>query len=166
MSKIVEIAKSYIGQKEISGNKGFVDPEFDKKMRSKTVGFYTGAPWCGFFARLVWSEAGQKLDLISASSKQIIERATEAGNWHSKPVPGAVIVWATFKNGRRQWSGHIGIVTEVNANGVNYSTVEGNTTDKGGREGICVAVRHRHLTTDKWTVENGLRLLGFVYPEN
>ena len=162
MRTIKEIAKSYIGQREISGNKGFVDKDFDKKMRG--AGFYTGAPWCGFFAMLVWKEAKQDLKLLSASSKTLIEKATKAGNWHSKPIEGAVVVWATFKNGKRQSTGHIGIVTDVDSNGINYSTVEGNTTDKGGREGIMVSVRNRHLTPDKWTVDNGLRLMGFVYP--
>ena len=162
MSKISDIAKSYLGQKEISVNKGFVNKEFDKKMRS--IGFYTGAPWCGFFPLLVYSEAKQSVKLLSASSKRIIEKATAAGNWHAEPVEGAVVVWASFKNGKRLSTGHIGIVTEVK-DAVNYTTVEGNTTDKGGREGIMVALRNRHLTKDKWTVDNGLRLMGFVYPE-
>jgi hypothetical protein len=162
MSKISEIAKSYLGQKEISGNKGFVNKDFDKKMRS--IGFYSGAPWCGFFALLVYTEAKQSIKLLSASSARIIEKATTADNWHAEPKEGAVVVWATFKNGERQATGHIGIVTEVK-DAINYTTAEGNTTDKGGREGIMVALRNRHLTKDKWTVDNGLRLMGFVYPE-
>lgn len=164
MSKIVTIGKSYIGQKEISGNKGFIDKDFEKKMRD--VGFYTGAPWCGFFALGVWKEAGQPINLLSSASRIIIERATKVKNWHVKPVPGAVVVWASFKNGKRLKTGHIGIVTDINDDGINYSTVEGNTTDKGGREGIMVALRHRHLTHDKWNTKDGLRLMGFVYPEN
>jgi hypothetical protein len=160
--KIVDIALSFVGQKEISGNKGFIDPKFDKQMRG--VGFYTGAPWCGFFAILVWRLAGQFTGILSASSRSTINLATKAGNWHSTPVPGAIVVWATFKNGRRQKTGHIGVVTHVHDK-VNYSTVEGNTTDKGGREGIMVAIRHRHLTPDKWTVKDGLRLMGFIHPK-
>lgn len=162
MKSIADIAKSYIGQDEISGNKGFQDPIFEQKM--KAVGFYSGAPWCGFFARLVWKEAGQLLTLISASSRKCIELATKAGNWHNVPVPGAVVVWASFKNGKRQSTGHIGVVVAVN--GDKYDTVEGNTTDKGGREGITVAVRNRIITADKWTTTNGLRLMGFIYPTN
>ena len=54
---IKQIAESYIGQKEKRGNMGFIDEAFDKKMRG--VGFYDGAPWCGFFAMLVWKEANQ-----------------------------------------------------------------------------------------------------------
>lgn len=164
MNKVSEIAQSYNGQREISGNKGFVDPKFDKKMRS--IGFYTGAPWCGFFAILVWKEAGEDFELLSSSSMRLIERATKAKNWHTKPVAGSVVVWATFKNGVRQSTGHIGIVTDVNSNGVDYTTEEGNTTDKGGREGVQVATRNRHLTQDKWEVDNGLRLMGFIHPKS
>lgn len=51
MNKIVEVAKSYVGQEEISGNMGFKDFDFNKQM--KAVGFYLGAPWCAFFAKLV-----------------------------------------------------------------------------------------------------------------
>lgn len=161
--EIIRIAKSYLGQDEKPGNKGFLDAEFEKKM--KAVGFYTGAPWCGFFARLVWKEAGEDVTLILPSSYQMIEKASKAGNWHAYPVPGAVVVWATFVNGKRQKTGHIGIVTEV-LNEVDYNTTEGNTTDKGGREGITVAERFRHLTPDKWKTENGLRLMGFIHPVN
>jgi hypothetical protein len=164
MNKISLIAASYVGQKEISGNKGFVNKDFNAKMEG--VGFYVGAPWCGFFTQLVWKEAGQDIKLLSSSSKSVIDKAAKGGNWHAKPVAGAVVVWAMFKNGRRQWQGHLGVVTEVSENGVDYSTIEGNTTDKGGREGIMVAVRNRQLTPDKWKTENGLRLMGFVYPEN
>ena len=57
-----------------------------------------------------------------------------------------------------------GIVTEVK-NDIEYSTVEGNTTDKGVREGIMVALRNRHLTKDKFETRDGLRLMGFVYPK-
>lgn len=158
---IKKIAESYLNQKEISGNKGFVDKDFDKKMRK--AGFYTGAPWCGFFARLVWMEDNQDVSIISGSSKKTIDLATKADNWHAEPVEGAVVVWATFKNGKRQTTGHIGVVTEVVGN--RYSTVEGNTTDKGGREGIMVARRFREITPEKWKVENGLRLMGFIHPK-
>lgn len=160
--KIIEVAESYLGQNEKPGNAGFINKDFDKKMRA--VGFYTGAPWCGFFAMLCWKEAGQDISILSPSSYKLIDKATKAKNWNVKPVTGAVVVWAIFKNGQRQPKGHIGIVTDVNEDGVNYTTIEGNTTDKGGREGITVAKRFRHLTPDKWETKDGLRLMGFIYP--
>ena len=158
---ISETALKYVGQREIKGNMGFIEKDFDTKMRS--VGFYNGAPWCGFFAMLVWNEAGQPLKLLSASSKRIIEKATIAKNWHSEPKEGAIVVWATFKNGKRQSTGHVGVVVSVD--GAKYETVEGNTTEKGGRDGVIVAKRSRVLSKEAWQTANGLRLMGFVYPE-
>ena len=40
MKTVIEVAKSYIGQKEIKGNKGFEDKVFEKRM--KAVGFQSG----------------------------------------------------------------------------------------------------------------------------
>ena len=53
--KIVEIAMNYLGQEEVSGNMGFEDDEFEKKM--KAVGWEKGQAWCAYFAELVWKEA-------------------------------------------------------------------------------------------------------------
>lgn len=61
-----------------------------------------------------------------------------------------------------QSTGHGALVTAVYEGG--YDTEDGNTTDKGGREGIMVAPRKRHLNAESWTKENGLRLMGFVHP--
>ena len=158
---IAETARKYIGQREIKGNMGFLEKDFDTKMRS--VGFYNGAPWCGFFALLVWHEAGQNTKLLSSSSKRIIEKATAAKNWHNEPKEGAIVVWATFKGGKRQSTGHIGVVVSVDFD--KYTTIEGNTTEKGGRDGVVVAERHRVLSKEAWLTANGLRLMGFVYPE-
>jgi len=46
-----------------------------------------------------------------------------------------------------------------------YTTVEGNTTERGGRDGVIVAQRHRVLSKEAWKTTNGLRLMGFCYPE-
>lgn len=160
MGKISEIAKGFIGKREVSGNKGFVDKAFDKAMRA--VGFYTGAPWCGFFAMLVYSIAGDKtFSVLTASAVRTMKKADAAGNWHTVPVPDAVVIYRTFKGGKPQSTGHIGIVTAVNENG--FDTVEGNTTDKGGREGLMVAVRTNR--SYKWDTDDGLRLMGFIYPQ-
>ena len=161
MSKIVELAKSFIGQREIKGNRGFVDPEFDALM--KKHGFRVPDAWCLHFVRAVWRESGQSTALISPSAVGTMNLASRAKNWHTEPVLGAVAIFRTFVNGQPRSTGHGAIVTEIRSDG--YTTVDGNTTDKGGREGIMVAVRHRHLTPENWTRQNGLRLMGFVYPK-
>ena len=161
MNKIKEIAEKYIGQKEITGNRGFLDPLFETKMRS--VGFYTGAPWCLFFVKLVWHEAGQNHSRVSSSSVQTMKMASKDKNWHTVPVVGAIAIFRMFKNGEPTSQGHGCIVTEI-GKGI-YTTVDGNTSDKNQREGIMVAIRNRHLNAESWNKNNGLRLMGFVYPK-
>lgn len=163
---ISEIAEKYIGQREISPNKSFEDPEFLKKMQKS--GFYSGAPWCGFFCRMVWNEAGEPIfatqgtsivTIVTSSAVKSINAASRMGRWSTIPQPGAVAVWRTFKDGKPQSTGHMAIVMDVATD--SFSTIEGNTTDKGGREGIMVARRFRSYS---WTRDNGLRLMGFINP--
>lgn len=157
---IFEVAKKYLGQKEISPNKGFTDKAFDALMRK--AGFYTGAAWCGFFCRLCYMVAGDKaLRLLTGSAVGTMKKASKAGNWHTEPVKDAVVIYRMFKNGKAQSTGHMGVVTKVYPGG--FDTIEGNTTDKGGREGIMVAERIKR--SYKWDVKDGLRLMGFIHPE-
>jgi hypothetical protein len=53
--RIIRVAASYIGQKEINGNLGYKDSEFEKKM--KNVGWQADFDWCNLFCRLVYAEA-------------------------------------------------------------------------------------------------------------
>jgi hypothetical protein len=163
--KIVQIAKSYIGKTEISGNKGFTDKKFEKRM--KDTGWYSGLSWCAFFSELVWKEAYaesselvKKLDkLFSGSATTTYKNFDLAVDFKvsPKPVPGALAVWR-YGNG---WQGHIGVVTEVLNDGT-FKCVEGNTNDVGGREGYIVAEKHRKLV--KPYQAKGLNLVGFVLP--
>ena len=78
-------------------------------------------------------------------------------------VPGGIIIFQEFKNGKGLWSGHAGICIEVNKpqtpykgaiTGWDFTTVEGNTNDNGSSNGYKVAIKHRRYCT---TVTNGLR---------
>lgn len=159
--KIVELAKKYLGEKEISGNNGFQNKEFDSLMRK--YGFKNGDAWCLHFVRMIYRESGYHTRNISPSAVSSMKLATKSGNWHAEPVLGAVAIFRTFKNGKAQRTGHGAIVSEITNEG--YQTIDGNTTDKGGREGIMVAIRNRHLNKDSWAKNDGLRLMGFIYPE-
>lgn len=163
-NKIVEIAESYIGQEEKIKNSGFKNSWFEKLMRG--VGFYTGAPWCAFFAKLVWKEAGVDHSLISGSVRQTMLNATKAGNWHTYPVEGAIVVWMTFKNGKPKRTGHVGILVGPQqlmvTNSFIYKTIEGNTNKSGSREGTDVLLKVR---ATNWTETDGLRLMGFIHPK-
>jgi hypothetical protein len=164
---IVSYAVDYIGQQEIKGNMGFHDKDFDKKMRD--MGFINGYAWCTLFAELCWHLGYEDFD---TDSHKILSSNFHAGSvrtfrafkklgWTSNiPEYGDVVIWQTYKAGKPQTSGHAGIVIEVKDGEI--ITVEGNTNDKGGREGIEVAQKTRKLD---FTNNNGLRMLGFIKPK-
>lgn len=177
MKDISKIARRYIGQREISGNQGFRNKDFESQMRD--AGFYTGAAWCGFFCRMVWKEAGAMLHgfddkqtvktIVTGSAVKSMKVAVACGNFHTWPVKGAVAVWRRFNDNEPTDTGHMGIVVdceEYTAKTVPFrgafDTVEGNTNDKGGREGLIVAERMRSFA---WKVDTGLRLMGFIHPK-
>lgn len=162
--KIVHTAKQYIGKTEKPNNSGFNDAEFEKRM--KDTGWVRGASWCAYFTELVWVEAykGTTLERVVKSLFSGSATATyknfDLAKWtiSQRPQIGALAVWR-LGNG---WQGHIGIVIEV-PNDKSFKTVEGNTNDKGGREGYIVAVKNR-VTKAPYQAK-GLNLIGFVYPK-
>lgn len=158
--QIVDLALKYVGQKEINGNKGFLNPDFEKEMIAN--GWYKGAPWCAFFTKLIWSKANQIVKYMNGGAVSTYKALDNSDEYKVTATPqiGALVIWRSYKNGVKLNTGHAGIVTALNPDNT-FNTVEGNTTDKGGREGIMVATRIRHY---EWKRENGLRLLGFVNP--
>lgn len=152
------IATSYIGQEEISGNKGFYDKSFENKMRD--IGWKPGHAWCCYFQELVFKEAFEKQpDLWNKMERLFhgntirtymnfsLSRYFKVGQ---TPRPGALAVWRYSVT-----RGHIGLVTSVNGN--QFTTIEGNTTRSGGAEGTHVMKKTR--TRD----QGYLKLLGFIY---
>lgn len=164
---IISYAYEYIGQQEIKGNMGFKDAEFDKKMDS--VGFKDGYPWCCLFTELVWIEGykhfySEMLPLLakefSAGTVRTFRHFKSLGWTSDKPEPGDIVIWQTYKKGKAQSTGHAAIVYGVSNNFL--ATIEGNTNDKGGREGYIVAQKTRKIDFNN---NNGLRMLGFIKPE-
>lgn len=166
--RAAEIVKTYIGQQEIPGNKGFVQKGFDKLMRA--VGFYTGAAWCGFLPRVAWNQAGLNPGFISPSSTFQVNSSAKGepmeGNWHTEPVLGAVAVWAIFRGGKRQSRGHFSTVVSIEKteDTTTFQTVDGNSNSNGSREGKEVVEKNHTLDIRIWSKKEGLRLLGFLYP--
>lgn len=162
--KIVQIAKSYIGKTEKENNSGFNDAIFEQRM--KDTGWVKGASWCAYFCELVYTEAykGTVLESVIKSTFSGSATATyknfDLAKWtvSDKPQVGALAVWRHGSG----WQGHIGIVIEV-PNDKSFKTVEGNTNDKGGREGYIVALKNR-VTKAPYQAK-GLNLVGFVYPK-
>jgi len=166
---IANKANDFIGQKEIKGNMGFLDKEFQEYM--KTVGWEKGHAWCAYFTELVWKLAYAMIDSTQVTKLDKLFSANVMQSWANfqnslefktdqTPEIGSLVVWNSYKAGESTIYGHIGIVTDVSERYV--TTVEGNTNSTGGREGIEVAKKSRLLKFD--IPQYGLRLLGFIHP--
>jgi hypothetical protein len=162
--RVVRIAKSIIGQKEISGNAGFQDPDFQKRMVE--VGFVKSHAWCTYTGELIWKEAFieqhplyAEIDRCFSSMATVTWQNFKASKLFKTgqlPKRGALAIWK-YGNGP---SGHLAVVVEEMP-APKFETVEGNTNDSGGREGIEVADKIRR--TGEPFKAKGLNLLGFVY---
>jgi hypothetical protein len=162
--KITEIAKSYLGIKEKPGNLGWANAEFETKM--KKAGWYSTAPWCAFFTKLIWLEAyadhaalKQIINVwFNGGARLTLENAKKNGTFATGtvPKPGAIVIWLKGKGP----SGHAGIVMSVNGN--TMTTIEGNTNAAGSREGDQVAEKLRTVTRNYQA--EGLNIAGFIYP--
>lgn len=170
---IVDVAKKYIGQQEIPGNKGFVDTHFEKKMRER--GWNTGESWCAYTAELIWKEGYDKANpfvalkvanMFSANAVRTYNNLIANGFEGSLvPEQGDIALWQSYKNGvpvqKGEWyMGHMAIV--IKGGQTMFETVEGNSNSKGEREGIEVASKKR---TYSFNTNTGLRLVGFIKPK-
>ena len=166
---ILNIAKSYEGQEEIRGNKGFKESWFQNLMIR--MGWKKHQAWCAYAAEAVWKEAYgiffnnymiEELDeLFSASAVQTWKNFKKSPRWKTSKIPvnGSLVVWQKYKNGRPHWSGHIGILDT--ASNSKMKTWDGNTNYGKSREGYVFTSVEREINFYK---KNGLRLLGFVHP--
>ena len=164
--RIIGIAKGYLGQKEVPGNKGFQDKDFEKKMRQ--VGFYTGAPWCAFFVKLVYGEAYYDVKFLhqavasnnTGGALDTLQRHENAGVFSigETPKPGAIVIWRMGSG----TNGHAGIVVSVDEANNTMETIEGNANLTGSREGCEVDEKPRTITRP--FQKNGLNVEGYIYP--
>jgi hypothetical protein len=172
---VVAYAQEHVGFKEFPGNQGFKDAAFDTKMRQ--VGFENGWAWCALFAELCWSmptydgkwKVFQSIsDNFSANAVRTYDNfyKDETGLFRAfdnkMPEPGDVVIWEKRKGGIPKktdiWTiGHAGIVES--ASETEFVSIEGNSNDAGGREGIEVARKTRTYTYKKM---DGLALKGFI----
>lgn len=166
---IVEVASSYIGEQEVSGNKGFLDPKFEVEMSS--VGWTLGQAWCAYFGELVWRKAykqvGKDIDvklnnLFTASAVGTLSNFKKKSTFiiSKTPIRGSLAIWQHYSNGVAGWQGHVGIVDTFTDTVI--TTIDGNTNTSGGREGIEVGRVKRKMN---FGAKNGLVLQGFIYPQ-
>lgn len=164
---IVESALKYVGQKEIPGNLGFVNKDFEAKI--KAMGWTKGQSWCAYTSELVWKEAFTRAGFSIEDIDKLFSGAAVATYANFKaskkfktgtvPKRGAVAIWQKGKT----WMGHAAIVVDVLPGGKEFVSIEGNTNAAGGREGIEVARKKRKVGLP--FSSTGLNLIGFVYPD-
>lgn len=164
---IVAAARYYTGRLEKANNSGFYDAAFEKELVS--VGWYKGAPWCMFFAKLIWRKAyrndSRLFDVVNrmlnGSVLMSLNNMKNNGTFTitANPIPGSIAIWQ-MGNGT---SGHAGIVIPLEADLKNtFRTIEGNTNASGSREGDRVAIKLR--TLERPFTLSGLNLKGFINP--
>jgi hypothetical protein len=159
--RLIEIATSYIGTKEVGDNGGPQVEEFQKSVG----GVAAHQSWClafqFFCIKKVDAEINEKA-MMSVQGHSLFETEHCMTLWHNskatnelkEPVPGSLVIWQ-FEGGS---SGHVGLVVEVD--GDKITTIEGNTSDGSGieREGDGCYKRSRH----KWVKTGKMITLGYL----
>jgi len=165
--KIVQIASNFVGQREVKGNLGWNDAEFQELMTA--VGWERGQAWCAYFTELVWKLAFaqdqsvvKELNLLFSAGAVATWNNFRRSDWLTSTTPsiGSIVIFQRYKDNNPHWSGHAAIVEEV-SEFIIY-TIDGNTNSEGSREGDVVGRTNRTLN---FSLRNGLRPLGFIYPE-
>lgn len=156
---ITQVATNYLGKKEVPGNMGFIDKEFEKKMYA--VGFQKTYAWCSLFMELCVKEGSPDFyathePLFSASATTTYKNFDLKGLTSKIPEIGMGVIWRHGSG----WQGHAGIVVSVNNLNGTFEAIEGNGNASGGREGIEVVKKTRKLKAPY--VSNGLNLVGFL----
>lgn len=178
---IAERAIADEGMRELKGNSGWEEKEFEAEM--KLTGWQPGQAWCSFFAEKIWTNVYDKVnpEISKVVSKLFSANAVQTWEFFQKsnfptiskgipseqlPQPGDVVIWMLMNGGQPNkvkgtaWiKGHVGIV--IDANKKNFTTLEGNSNASGGREGIEVAKQIRSYNFEN---THGLKLLGFIRP--
>jgi len=159
--KHILLASQYIGKKEKPGNSGFEDSKFEEDM-VKYGAWQKGYAWCCCFARMIFIKSYPETialykKLLNPSTRTTYNNLIAAGyKSNQKPIAGSLALWAQYRSGIQQQTGHAAIVTEVLEDG-KFKTIEGNGSANGSRNGDRVVEHVRGLEIKP----NGLNILGF-----
>lgn len=159
--KIITLARSYIGEQEISGNAGFKSVRLQNELAKD--GWRKGEAWCCYLQEMLWEEAYPQHEtlfdkLFSANCVLTLENFKKAGFPISTiPKLGALGIMRKYVEGKPTQSGHALLVTELVSN-TEWKSVEGNTNTAQSREGEIIAEQKRSLMYKP----TGLRMEGFV----
>lgn len=161
---IVLAAECCVGIQELTGR----NDGAKVKLIQETVGGALGEPWCASFVQTCIAYAEVKTGLISP----VVATELAQGIWDQTPknmrvkklpLPGAIAVWADYRAGKKQMTGHCEIVRAADID--QFQGIGGNTSgtrdpkSKVNREGNGVYFTARSM---KSTVSR--KLIGFVKP--
>ena len=139
MSKIIDIARKYIGVKE--------SPENSNKTIFGVWAKLNGLAWCGLFVSKCYEEAGFPLPKIGfsfhgfAGCQTAVEYFRKNNQLTTSPVEGD-IVFFDWNNDKRY--DHTGLFVKM-LEGDKFLTIEGNTSLANQSNGGEVMQRERHL---------------------
>ncbi len=164
ITKALEWADKLTGTLEVpkDSNRGLVIDDIQK-----TFG-YKGVQYCALFAQYCYKRACTALNIPfpfsgTASSQTLYQEALKK-NWietdFSKLQSGDIVIWRKFTT----WSGHVGIVVEVDSPNKCFYSIEGNTqnSDLGDqRDGGGIFKRKRYMRKLDFSVDN-FYLRGFI----
>jgi hypothetical protein len=161
----LQFAKTFLGHKELAGNKFINDPKAagDLGELLHQAGQRDGEAWCAYFMEAIFCTVLTDKEkvlraLFSASAKKTFENFQKAGYTVSnEPIIGALVIWTRYLNGIEQWQGHAGIVSEV-ISPTQFKSIEGNTNCGGSREGDSVQEKIRNTAM----IRTGLNIKGFI----
>lgn len=145
VARALEIAETQIGVRETGRNRG---PEVDEYIRAAGLDLEGGDyPWCEAFIQWCYRHAAKDLGVENtlprtASVVRLWTRSPSRAK-SQEPTPGAIFCLAVPGSSR----GHAGFVVDVQWPAWRIITIEGNSNDDGGREGVAVVKRSRDLST-------------------
>lgn len=149
---IISVARTYIGQKEIAGNAGFVNKDFERRMQQ--VGWNRGEAWCMYLGELAVKEGAPALYAQCATlfSGSTLATANNFKTQHpetivARPAPGCLVIWRT----KGATTGHAGVCVSVTGN--RMKCVEGNTNNDGSREGYITLEKESSAVSDRGNLQ-------------
>jgi len=169
---IVIEAYSYLGTKEIAGNKGWYDKPFQALM--KGVGWRYGRAWCDYFTELIISRVYETKYPNCLKVQQWIKKKFTANAQRSHhnlefsglkftaiPEIGSKVTWGNYgKNGKLKISGHTGFVVEswqdMQLTQLKGYPVWGFKTIEGNQKNKVSECQHNTIPNQK------RKLLGFI----
>jgi hypothetical protein len=143
---VLRVAQATLGASEVPANTN-AGPFVARCLQ--TTGLPVGHPWCAAWTTMIGTTAlGAEWPVLASASVQqqvdwAAKRQVRRVATETPAQPGDL--FALYYPALKRWA-HIGFVWTVAADGTTVTTLEGNTSGTGSREGWLVASKTRTLT--------------------